>query len=326
MNEPIAYWNGQLLPAAEVALALTDAGCTWGAMVVDRLRTFGQRLYRLDDHIARFQRSCYGAYIRQGLTDARLAALAREVVEHNLRLLPAGGELSLVMLATPGPGDGAGPPTLCLHTQPLDFARYRHLFQRGAVLVFCPVVELSEVDDDREYGIDPRVKHRSRLHWWAAREQLRDEGRADPTDLPLFCNPRDDFRFTETPTANVLFVIDGIIYSPPRRRILNGIALDTTQTLCQSLGLPFVELTYDDLADDPDPVELSFPLFLDPQQRQSVQEVLLTCSSFGVCGVSGYRHHHERFAVPWPGPYLKQLLAAWSETVGVDLAEQFLRD
>src|SRR5208283_1307866 len=115
-----------------------------GATVSDLCRTFRHRLFRLDEHLTRFRKSCEAARIPQSVSDTELAKIAEQLVSNNAALLRPEQELALVMLATPGPigyyagldgGPGDGPPSLILHTFPLPFARYRRFFREGIRLV-----------------------------------------------------------------------------------------------------------------------------------------------------------------------------------------------
>src|SRR5215813_9655150 len=128
MNQPLVYLNGRLVSAAEAVLPIHDAGLVSGVTVTDFCRTFRRRLFRWDDHLARFRRDCAGCFIDLAPSDAELTAVAMRLVEHNGSFLPPDEELALVTFATPGaigtyagqPGQD-GPPTVCLHTFPLPF-------------------------------------------------------------------------------------------------------------------------------------------------------------------------------------------------------------
>ena len=118
----LAFLNGRFLPAAEAALPLDDLGFVWGAVVVDRLRTFRQKLFRLEDHLRRFRQSCERASILQPRTDSELSGIAHRLIEENAKQVGPDRELTVVIFATPGvPG---GEPTLGMQAAPLDFARY----------------------------------------------------------------------------------------------------------------------------------------------------------------------------------------------------------
>src|SRR5262245_39107224 len=105
MPDPLAYLNGRYLPSVDPTLSPFAAGFVWGATATDRARTFHGELFRLDDHLARFRRSCEIARVPQPVGDDELASIATNLVAHNY---PLADELSVVLFATPGPP--GGPP------------------------------------------------------------------------------------------------------------------------------------------------------------------------------------------------------------------------
>jgi branched-chain amino acid aminotransferase len=299
---PLAYRNGRFLPQADAGLTLHDAGFVWGATVTDLCRTFNGRLFRLPDHLRRFRQGCDTARVPLTASDEELTAVAEHLVAHNARLLPPGGDLALVFFATPGPvgyylgepgGPGDGPPTLGAHTFPLPFARYARLFREGAVLAVPPTRHVPAA------CIDPRVKQRSRLHWWLAEQEAR---RIEPVASALLLDL--DGRVTETAAANFLLVKDGAVLSPPRDAVLNGVSLRVTEELCGGLGVPFAER----------PLPLA--------DCRAADEALLTGTAFCVAGV----HRLDGTELAWPGPVYRRLLAAWGRLVGLDVARQILPD
>src|SRR3954465_10828077 len=163
MNTPLAYLNGQFVPFAEAPLPLHDAGFVSGATVVDNARTFRHKLFRWEDHLRRFSGDCAQCYVPLEATYAQLTATAEELVAHNAKLLPPGGELQLVTFATPGPlgfylGESDnGPPTLRITTYPLPFAPHRRFFTGGVALAVVGHLPASLVP--------PTAKHRSRMAW-----------------------------------------------------------------------------------------------------------------------------------------------------------------
>src|SRR5205085_12513825 len=110
-------------------------------------------------------------------TDQELTKIGEELVARNSRLLTAEQELALVLLATPGPLGpylgmkvaAPGPPTLVLHTFPVPYERYASWFREGARLV-TPSTQQPAAE-----CIDPRIKHRSRLHWWLAEQEVKGQ-------------------------------------------------------------------------------------------------------------------------------------------------------
>ena len=302
MPTPLAYLNGRLLPQSDAALPLHDAGFVWGATVTDLVRTFRHRPFRLGDHLSRFRRSCELARVPLAASGDELARVADELAAHNAALLGPDDDLVLVLFATPGPvgyylgepgGPGDGTPTLGMHTFPLPFARYRRLFAEGARLVIPAVRAVPAA------SVDPRVKQRSRLHWWLAQQEARQRG---PGASALLLDA--DGCLTETAAANFLLVREGTVLSPPAGRVLGGISLQVVRELCAELGIAFAERR------------------LVPDDIRGADEALLTGTSFCVAGVQRV----DAVELPWPGPVWRRLLAAWGGKVGVDIGRQILPD
>ncbi|MCI0464716.1 MAG: aminotransferase class IV [Gemmataceae bacterium] len=300
MSEPLAYLEGRLIPQAEACLPLHDAGVVMGATITDLCRTVRHRLYRWPDHLARFRRSCRSAHIRLALPDDELTRRAEELTAHNASLLRPGQDLALVLLATPGavgyyaglPGAaGDAPPTFAMHTFPLPLARYRALFEDGARLVVPSTRHVPAV------CVDPRLKQRSRLHWWLAEREAR---LTDPTASALLLDL--DGYITETAAANLLIVRAGQVLTPPRHSVLEGVSLLVVEELCAELGIPFAErpLRLHDCLNADEAMLASTPYCLAPVGR-----------------INGS-------PLPCPGPVFERLLARWGETIGLNIRQQIL--
>jgi branched-subunit amino acid aminotransferase/4-amino-4-deoxychorismate lyase len=300
MTELIAYLNGSYIPAHKAALPLHDAGFVYGATITDLCRTFRHQLYKLPLHLERFFFSCRYAGLQLPFSQQELAGVAERLVQHNVLALAPEVDLVLVMFATPGAVSAyvadvdsgkSSRPTLGMHTIPVPFGRNAPLFERGAHLVvpFTRQVPIA--------CVDPRVKQRSRLHWWLADQQARA---FDPDAQALLLD--ESGRITETAMGNVLIVQQGKLLSPPLERILNGVSLQTVRELAANLAIPFQEESL---------------ILCD---CLNADEVLLAGTTFCVAGVSRINGS----AIPWPGATLQKLLSAWSDHVGVDIARQTL--
>jgi branched-chain amino acid aminotransferase len=300
---PLACLNGRFLPIHEASLPLHDAGFASGATVTDFCRTYRHRLYRWPDHQSRFRRDCATCLVPLPPSDAALTAAADELIRHNGALIDRAADLALVVFATPGSlphylgGAGPpGPPTWGLHTFPLPFARYRPLFTEGATLL-VPGHQAA----DPAAVLPPQVKHRSRMLWWIADQVVRRRPGAPAHALALLTDAPEG-NVTETALGNLLVVHKGVVQTPPRARILDGISLRVVEEWCVRLGIPFAEREV--------PLDVC----------ASAEEALLCGTGFGLAGV----RRIEDWQVPWPGPILGRLLEAWSDEVGVDLRQQIL--
>lgn len=295
MPEPLVFLHGQFVPQSQAHLTLHDAGFVMGATVTDLCRTFQQRLYRWTDHVERFSRSCRAAEIYPDLSIEEMTFRAEELIVHNARLLPGDADLAVVLFATPGPigyylgEEGGGPVTFGMHTFPLPYARYRKLIGAGAVLVVPSVRQVPAV------SVDPRIKMRSRMHWWLAG---REAERIKPGTQALLLNEAG--HVTETAAANLLVVRRGEVLSPPRDEILEGVSLGVVRELCGELDIPFTErpLTLHDCLNADEALLASTPYCLAP-----------------VAEINGR-------PLPVPGVMTRHLHSAWSARVGVDIWEQ----
>ena len=238
MTTPLAYLNGEFVPFTAAALSLHDAGFVSGATVVDNARTFRHRLFRWPEHRARFRRDCAACYIPLESTDEELTAAATELVAHNARLLPPGGELQLVTFATPGPlglylGDAEnGSPTLGMATYALPFARYRRFFAEGVTLAIAGVQHSDSGD-----LLPPVVKHRSRLAWYVAERRVHDPARPHhyPGAVPVILNQHG---VGDTAIGCVLGVLEGkTVLLPASGTVLDSISAAVVLELCDALGL-----------------------------------------------------------------------------------------
>jgi branched-chain amino acid aminotransferase len=318
VTTPLAYLDGRFVPFAEARLPLHDAGFVSGATVVDNARTFRHKLFRWPDHLARFRGDCAACYVPLDATDQHLTATAEELVAHNAKLLPPGGELQLVTFATPGPlgfylGEAAnGPPTLRMVTYPLPFARYRRFFTEGVTLAVAGAQSAHPGD-----LLPPRVKHRSRMSWHVAEKTVNDPASRfhAPGAVPVVL---DHGGIADTAVGCVLAVLGDTVIRPAPGSVLDSVSAKVVGELCAAVGLKCV--------DEP----LDFRYFcrpVEPGEAKTavgrVSELLLAGTGFCVAGVRQFACAGRSRDYVWPGPVFGKLLVAWSDLVGVDVARQF---
>ncbi len=300
MDEPIAYANGQIAPLSQTAVSLTDAGFVLGATVAEQCRTFAGKLFRLDDHLDRL----FGSLAIVGLTlhvsRERLAEIAAELVETNRRLLARDDDLGLAVLVTPGEhptygASGDSRPGLFLHTYPLPFHLWAEKYETGQALVTTQIRQVPPT------SWPTTLKCRSRMHYYLAD---REAAAADPGGRALLLDAGG--HVTEASTANVvLFRREEGLVAPPRSKVLPGISLAQVVRLAERLGVPYGERD------------------LDPADVAAADEVILT--STPLCLLPATRFDRQPVGSGLPGELFRRLLAAWSESVGVDIAGQARR-
>ena len=301
MREPLAFFNGKWIPASGMALPVGDAGFVLGATVAEQLRTFGGKLFHLDNHLDRLAHSLEIVGLQPGMTHEQLAEAARELVARNHPLSVPGDDLGLSIFVTPGiyPAYAAcektpttAQPTVCLHTYPLPFHLWSEKYRAGQVLVTTDVEQVPPQCWPAE------LKCRSRMHYYLADKRaaaMEPKARALLADAQGFV--------TETSTANLLIytMAEGLV-SPPSAKILHGISLGVVVELAQRLDIPW---TQHDLT---------------PEEVASADEVLLT--STPMCLLPVTRFNGQAIGNGKPGAVFGRLLGAWSNTVGIDIAGQ----
>ncbi len=302
MTEPLVYLNGRTVPASQAALPIYDAGIVLGATVTEMTRTFHKRPYRLGDHLDRLYRSLRYTRLEIGLSKEELARISHELIEHNGSLLDAGGELGLVHFVTAGAlpvyaGSAGQParsaPTVCVHTFPMPFELWSRKMQTGQHLVTPAIRHVPP------QCIDPKMKYRSRMHYYLADHEARLVGpEASALLLDLAGN------VTETSGANFLLVEGGTIVSPTTVNILPGISRATVIELAGKLGIGFVER--------------------DVQVYNVINADEAFTASTPYCLLPVTRINGVPIGDGQPGPVFRRLLAAWSEMVGLDIEKQVL--
>ncbi|HEY3129863.1 MAG TPA: aminotransferase class IV [Acidobacteriota bacterium] len=302
---PRVYIRGRLIPASDAHISIYDFGIVLGATVTDCLRTFRHLPYRLEDHVKRFYESCKYARIPVPIPAEEAAAVTRELVSSNASLLSPEQDLAVIFFITPGEntvyaGSAAATdalkPTFCIHSFPIPFHLFRAFYTKGGHLV---TPSTRHVPPE---CVDPKIKNRSRLHWWLAEQEAR---LVDPAAMPLLLDLNGNL--TETSGSNVLLVKNGVVLSPTPRNILLGISRKVVQEICYQLGLPFVERD------------------LQVHDAMTADEVFVTTTPYCLAPVT--RVNGVAVADGKPGgPIFERILGAWSKQVGVDIRGQIMTE
>ena len=256
---PISYRNGEFT-SEEVTLSLRDAGHMQGVVAVERLRTYGGRLFRVDDHFARLRRSVDGLGFSATGKVERLQDSLPELCDRNREWIDRHHEFGMQVVVTPGIMD-AKAATAIATVQPLDLERFDRLASQGEQLV---VTSVRQPDPD----VVPRhVKSRSRVHYFRANQVAQAQAGSFAQGVLV----DQDGSITETASANILVVQNGVIVSPPRDRILPGVTLGVVWELCEQLGIRCVEKS------------------VTPDAFRNADEILLTGTGPGIWYGNGLR-------------------------------------
>jgi branched-chain amino acid aminotransferase len=297
MNQPMAFLNGQWIPASEAAISVGDAGFVQGTAVAEQLRTFGGKVFRLGEHLGRLAHSLEIIGVDPGMSFDDIGGIGEELVARNHALLAPGDDLGLSIVVTPGAYStfataASTQPTVCLHTYRLPFQLFAAKYRDGQALT------TTDIEQVPARCWPPTLKCRSRMHYYLAD---RRAAAVDPQARALLLDAQGFV--TEASTANLLIYHDGEgLISPRYASILHGISLAVVVELAARLGIAFSQrdLTPDDVG--------------------GADEAILTSTS--TCMLPATKLNGRSIGNGRPGGVFSRMVGAWSDLVGIDIIAQ----
>ncbi len=85
-RERVVYINGKTVPERKATVSIHDRGFLLGDAVFDTTRTFGHRVFKLQEHLDRLFDSLAYVRIEPGMSKSRMAELTTEVVGFDIKL------------------------------------------------------------------------------------------------------------------------------------------------------------------------------------------------------------------------------------------------
>jgi branched-chain amino acid aminotransferase len=303
MIEPVVFLNNRFVPASQAKLNIYDLGIVLGATLTEMTRTFRHQPYRAADHVARLYRSLKYSGIAVPLSPDEMLARTHELAEANCKLLRPDEDIGIVHFVTPGENalyagsaglTGPMSPTICIHSFPLRFGLWRHLFVDGAHVVTPSIRHIPP------QCIEPKMKNRSRLHWFLADKQSQA---VDPRAITLLLDL--DGNVTECAGSNFVIVKGRAIITPTTRNILWGISLQTVREIAEEIDMEFIEKDFQ------------------PYDVINADEAWLTTTPY--CLAPCTKINNIPIGDGRPGPRFQKMIAAWSRRVGMDIETQVMK-
>jgi branched-chain amino acid aminotransferase len=297
MPEFVAYFKGEWVPSDQMLIDRHDRGFRVADVVFDVARTFDGQIFKRDRHVARFYRSLKYARIDIGLSPEEFTGLLEEAVERNRHHLPEVGDLDIYFFATRGPGlwaSKAGPPTVGIDPYGIPFYRHAHLFDTG---VHGVISKMRGLNADQ---VDPKIKHQARMNFNLAELEAAD---VDPEAWPILLDTEGNV--AEGTINSIFLVTGGVIKTAPDDHVLQSVSRGSVYELAERLGIPVAEEA------------------IQPYDLYTADEAFLAFTGAEVLPMT--RVDGREVGDGKPGPITQQLLAAWSEWVGVDIVGQAQR-
>jgi branched-chain amino acid aminotransferase len=300
MPHRIVYFNGRFVPESEARISIFDSALMYGDMAFEMTRTYGQRPFKLREHLERLYASLRLLEIDCGLPLDEMERLTLETLEKNLPTEPddmdwqimhdvSRGPLSLYQTAFAEPLR----PTVSISCWPLvvHMGAFAANYAKGVDLVIPAQHALPA------HLLDPKAKTRSRLHYQMA---LLQAARMGAGRWPVLVDP-DGF-LAEGPGWNIFLVKHGELLAPEPRNILLGVSRSTTLELARELGIPVRETN------------------LGRYEALLADEIFCTATSYGLVHAASFEG--QSIDDGSPGTIFRRLLAGWKNLVGVDFVAQ----
>jgi branched-chain amino acid aminotransferase len=224
--------DGRVVDAGEARIPVTDHGLLYGDGIFEGIRVAGGRVFRLDDHLARF-----GAAARAIALElpGGLGAI-REIVLETARAY--GQPAAYVrLIATRGEGELGVDPTRCPRPRVICIVDRLRVYDEATLARGIDLVTSSWRRPPADV-LDPRVKSLNYLNNALAKLEARRCG----ADEALLLNAAGSI--AEASVANLFVHRGGELRTPPSTDgALEGITRATVLELAGSLGIPAREQT-----------------------------------------------------------------------------------
>ena len=301
-HERVAYFNGEIVEESNARISFRDRGFKYGDAVFDMTRTFGHRIFKLDEHLQRFWDSLDYVGIDPGITVSEMREATMSVLERNLPLLADDEDYWVGQRVSRGidlvGGDmweTSGGPTVVIECTPLPLEPRARLFKDG-IDVWVPAVRRTPPD-----SFSPRAKSHNYLNLILADMEAKT---VDPDAWAILLDGNGSL--TEGIGSNIFTVKDGQLSTPRGKFVLGGISRETVIELAEENQIPVVERD------------------IDMFDAITADEVFLTSTSLCICPVSTIQGRTIADG-DIPGPITETLMDAYVDLVDYDWVGQYLK-
>ena len=305
-NEPVVLINGDFFPASKLHVPVHDQGYVHGVTISERIRTFNHKLFLLDEHLDRWQRSIELIGGKSSKSDmAALREQLQELVVRNVGRIDSEHDLAVCMIYSPGLITSQNPAwsnlpesseeKIIAYTYPLG-CHWAKSYNQGVTTVISSHQEVPA--ECWRKG----MKIRSRAHYYLANKEAHQ---VEPNAAPILLDAKKQVR--DSSIAGLIFFnsLKKRAVSPPRTETFNSISVDYAATLLVELGYQFEfdEIPLSTLTEFDDAVLCSTPWCVLP-----ISKVMRT---------DGYP-----FVEAYSSDVARALIDRWSQKVNVPIVEQ----
>ncbi|MCE3016054.1 MAG: aminotransferase class IV [Pirellula sp.] len=275
--------------AEQLGWNVYDPGPANGAILVERIRTFGARVVDLEINTQRLILGAKTFFLPSDSIANSFRIMASAIVEENNNLIKSLGDVSVVIVYSPTEDGGW---QSIAHLAPIPFQKLKGWYKNGTSLLS------TEIKVPTTEFMPNYIKHRSRLHYWLADRAVQSNS---PGGVALL-ETTDGF-IADTSIANIVIVTkQGQWITPTTRNAIHGTTLRRVCRLLQKNGteVDSAKLKKEDIF--------------------RASEVLLLGTTG--CIWNATQLDNVRIGADPNTPKTKWLQSLWADWVGVDVVQQ----
>ena len=226
------WLDGRIVDGENAKISVTDHGLLYGDGIFEGMRVIGRRVFRLDDHMHRFETSAKAIGLELPIGRADI----RSIVLDTARAF--GSDSAYIrLIATRGEGELGVDPATCRGPCIICMVGGISLFPREKLVRGIDMVTVSMRRPAADM-LDPRVKSLNYLNSVLAKREARLRGADEALLLNQFGN------VAEASVANVFAVIKEVLITPPATDgALAGITRMSVLECAAELGIKTREAT-----------------------------------------------------------------------------------
>ncbi len=285
MLEELTFLNGEIVPASNALIPVSDRAVLYGDSVFETLRAYSGRPFRFHRHIERLFEGCRIMRIEPPMAGGEIEVAVAELLEANG--LDSGVDAYVRITITGGPTAGPkglarpGEAGIFIIAHPYE-APSAESYQRGVS------VTISGIKRNASSPL-AAIKSGNGMDGMFARQEAYDRGFDDAVMLTSAGN------VAEGPSWNVFMVKDSVLLTPNMGcGFLPGITREAVIETALEQGLPVEEI-----------MEGTDALM-------SCEEAFATASTIEVMPIRQFGTHLMTFC---PGPVTRQIMTAYRELV-----------
>lgn len=228
----LVYINGKLVPQAEATVSVFDHGLLYGDGVFEGLRSYGGKVFRLEEHVRRLYESALAICLEIPMSEPEMCQAIADTVDKN------GIEDGYIRaIVTRGSGTLGLDPNRCSNPQVIIIADAialypQELYEQGLEIITASTIR------NHPAALSPRIKSLNYLNNILAKIEGLKAGCIEA----LMLNHKGEI--AECTGDNIFLVRDGVLMTPSMDAgILGGITRDAVIEIAESAGIEVMKVS-----------------------------------------------------------------------------------